>query len=184
MLTAIAGYYDHGKIILNEQPLANVKMDVIVTFLHNKSESYQNLIIGSQVYKIPKRLKTLAKAINDSRNICLLEQGWDEDKAKQIAEPLWIISARFLIEYALHLYDNADALLEIPEINPVPNGTIDLSWRTKNARLLINIREEKNETLAYYYGDLYNDRFPVKGYVTTKNVTLHLVQWMKDSLTV
>ncbi|WP_295647818.1 DUF2281 domain-containing protein [uncultured Mucilaginibacter sp.] len=33
MLTTIKGYYDHGKIVLQEQPPVDVKTEVMVTFL-------------------------------------------------------------------------------------------------------------------------------------------------------
>ena len=39
MLTAIKGYYDKGKITLNEQPDIEEKTEVIVTFLAHKAKS-------------------------------------------------------------------------------------------------------------------------------------------------
>ena len=182
MLTAIAGYYDHGQIILKEDPLVKNKTEVIVTFLNGMPEISHLLLIDDASYEIPEKLTPLTNAIEESKHIFSLPEGWDEGNAKQIPESFWISAARFTIEYALYLYHHFELILEIPEINPVSNGTIDISWRTKNGRMLINIRQENNEMLAYYYGDLYHDRFPVKGCVPANNIAPHLVQWMKDYL--
>jgi len=38
MLTAIKGYYDHGQIILTEQPPVQTKTAVIVTFLEEEKK--------------------------------------------------------------------------------------------------------------------------------------------------
>lgn len=140
------------------------------------------LQIEARDYELPFRLTPLAKEIEESRYIYSLPECWDEEKAKQISQSLWNISISFLLDYAMSLFSHFDVILETPEINPVPNGTIDFSWRTKLARMLINVRMEGNEYLAYYYGDLYQDRFPIKGSVPTDIVTSHLMQWMKDNI--
>ena len=36
MLTTIKGFYDHGKIVLTEEPPVKTKTDVIITFLTNE----------------------------------------------------------------------------------------------------------------------------------------------------
>ncbi len=141
-----------------------------------------NFTVGTKVYEIPYKLSKLVKEVEESIFIYSLPEGWDENNARQIEKNLWISSIQFLLEYALYIHNNFEHVLETPEINPVPNGTIDLSWRTKNARMLINIREEQGELLAFYYGDLYKDRFPNKGCVSANNVTSHLLQWIKDYL--
>ncbi len=37
MLITIKGFYDHGKIILSEEPLVKTKTDVMVTFLTSEN---------------------------------------------------------------------------------------------------------------------------------------------------
>jgi hypothetical protein len=39
MLTAIKGYYEKGKIIMNEEPPVQAKTDVIITFLTGDIEN-------------------------------------------------------------------------------------------------------------------------------------------------
>ena len=47
MLTTIKGIYDHGKIILTEQPPVKTKVDVIITFLYE--EKTKNLTSGKRL---------------------------------------------------------------------------------------------------------------------------------------
>lgn len=46
MLTAIKGYYEHGKIILNEQQPAMDKTEVVVTFLSSEKNSNERKLGG------------------------------------------------------------------------------------------------------------------------------------------
>lgn len=45
MLTAVRGYYDHGKIVLNEDVSVAEKTEVIVTFLREASGNHRKLRI-------------------------------------------------------------------------------------------------------------------------------------------
>lgn len=38
MLTTVKGYYEHGKVILQEEPPVTEKTEVIVTFLSNNND--------------------------------------------------------------------------------------------------------------------------------------------------
>jgi len=40
MLTTIKGYYDHGQIILKEEPHISTKTEVIVTFLQDEHTAH------------------------------------------------------------------------------------------------------------------------------------------------
>jgi len=53
MLTAIKGYYDHGKIVLNEEPPVSSKTEVIVTFLNEENiKQKPKRVLGSLKGKI------------------------------------------------------------------------------------------------------------------------------------
>jgi hypothetical protein len=56
MLTTIKGTYDHGKIILNEEPPVVTKAEVIITFLtdegQNKNVEQKKRIIGGLEGKV------------------------------------------------------------------------------------------------------------------------------------
>jgi hypothetical protein len=146
--------------------------------------SFSNKIeIGQKVYEVQPAFKNLLEVIEESKNILDLKEGWDENNAVTISLETWVSAATFLIEYAQFIFDSfSQVVIDTPEINAVPNGTIDLSWRTSKARMLINIRKDEGEFLAYFYGDLYKNKYPTKGSVPTSAVMSHLAQWMKDNL--
>ncbi len=56
MLSAIKGVYDHGQIILSEEPLVKTKTNVIVTFLPSDEgilkDGKQKIILGMLEGKI------------------------------------------------------------------------------------------------------------------------------------
>ena len=109
-----------------------------------------------------------------------LDEGWDDNEDSPIHEEVWNGAIQFLIRYASYLNDHFGIVIDPPEVNPVSNGTVDLSWRTSNARMLINIRKESEELLAYFYGDLYKNKYPIKGIVPITDIQEYLALWMKN----
>lgn len=127
------------------------------------------------------RLQPIKAEIKDSEYIPTLEEDWDQDGALIIKQEIWQAATDFLLRYAQFILDNYKGIIiDTPEINPVRNGSVDLSWRTPKARMLINIREEKSVIQAYYYGDLYNNMNAIKGNVSIEGVAEHLAVWMKN----
>ena len=59
MLTTIKGYYDHGKIILIEEPPVTGKTDVMVTFLTNEKKD------SEKTRRAPGSLKGLVDIPDD-----------------------------------------------------------------------------------------------------------------------
>lgn len=121
-------------------------------------------------------LSYIIKSIEHSKYILALQSGWDDDNALEIAPQIWDKAIKFLSDYSLHLYKSYYIKIQAPDINPCRNGSIDLSWRTKNARLLINI---DNKDLASYYGDNYNYINGIEGFVQFNQVQEFLATWMK-----
>lgn len=52
--------------------------------------------------------------------------------------------------------------MEEAEMNPVPDGSIDVVWRTRKGHLLINFREPEN-AIAHFYFDQYDARLGRQG---------------------
>lgn len=48
------------------------------------------------------------------------------------------------------------------EINPVPNGSVDVVWRTGKGHLLINFRQPE-KGIAHYYFDQYDEQLGRQG---------------------
>ncbi|MGN7722272.1 hypothetical protein [Chitinophaga sp. 22620] len=137
--------------------------------------------ILEEFIEVPNSLKEIAEAVKESEFIFSLEEGWDDGRAKTISKDVWRLSVKFLLNYAREIFNASGQSIACPEINPCPDGSIDLSWRTPKARLLINIREvESKGILAYFYGDLRGDNMQIKGNVPSENIAEHLMVWMKN----
>jgi hypothetical protein len=94
-----------------------------------------------------------------------LPVGWDGENALPITNEIDTKAIDFIKANCVNHM--------LPDINPCCDNTIDLSWRTENVRLLINIASDK----ISYYGDLYNDVDQIKG----KDLN-HLINWMNKNL--
>lgn len=130
---------------------------------------------------LPSELKELTEEIEFSKEILNLRKGWDGFDAPAIPKEVYNSSIDFLMGYSKFILKNTGVIINTPEINPGRNGNIHLSWRTTNARMAISIeKSENNEVLAYYYGDLKEDKYPIKGDVPVDKISDFLAFWMKN----
>ncbi|MEX1120653.1 MAG: hypothetical protein WED82_00870 [Balneolales bacterium] len=125
-------------------------------------------------------MQHIYEEIEHSKYLKDLPEDWDEQGAAAIDEALYEVSIGFLLKYAEYLLTEKHIIIESPEINPTRNGSVDLSWSTDNARMLINIRRKGGEMIAYYYGDLRDDKDVVKGSVSANKITDSLAVWMEN----
>ena len=146
----------------------------------NRDNSLLGLSISDKV--IPVELESLNKEIVRSQYILDLEnnEDWNEYGNHIISPELYKTTIDFLVNQCVYIFRQFGIVIQPPEINPCPNGTIDLSWRTEKSRLLINVKSSPKGYLAYYYGDYYNNDSPIKGYVFVNKVSAFLAVWMRD----
>lgn len=121
------------------------------------------------------------KLIEQSKHILMLREGWDEEDALPVDKVIWENATSFLKAYVRYFDRKYLTALELPEINPVRDGSIDLEWRTSKGRLLINFNH-RNLQKASFYGDRYADEDRIKGEISIKGVTAHFALWMKNCL--
>jgi hypothetical protein len=136
--------------------------------------------VDGTVIGLDARLEKIAKEIEESKYILQLDDGWDSFNAKKFDKEVWVSAVSLLSKYAHYILNEFSTVIQPPEINPVPNGTIDLSWRTKNGRFLMNIKGNENNMLASYYGDLYNNEQPIKDKLVNDSIIKHLAYWMRN----
>lgn len=122
----------------------------------------------------------LERAIDDAKEILNLEDDWNGEGAEQISPEIFDVASNFLRRYDSYLKETFKIDLLVPEINPCPNGTIDLSWRSPSARLLVNIKFIEGQYYAYFYGDRYNNKSPLKGNTQTEELSEGLAILMKS----
>ena len=108
-------------------------------------------------------------------------KGWDGKDAESVSENVYNIGIDFLLDYSTFIYKNLGTIISTPEINPGRNENLFLSWRTANARLAISIEKDENtDIIANYYGDLKNNKQPIKGNVAIGEISEFLAYWMKN----
>lgn len=143
------------------------------------NKSHELISINGKQFKMPLDCIEIIKEIKSSSYILDLQDDWDDNGAIPIKKIVYNTALEFLINYSNAL-DQKGFLLKTPEINPCRNGSVDLSWRTNNARMLINIQETPKGILAYYYGDINKGDEPIKGNVQTEKIASHLLVWMEN----
>jgi len=144
--------------------------------------SYILIDVAGKTIKFKKELKEITEEIEASKYMLSLEKGWDDNNAVPVPKATWSSAIKFLSEYVNYIFENFNIIIKTPEINPCPNGSVDIAWRTKKARFLANVRVEGNKMLVFYYGDLYKGDMPIKGFVPVSPIQTYLVNWMPQNL--
>jgi len=153
-----------------------------------KNKPHKTLFIhlDDEVIHLPIELSDIASEIKRSEYILSLKPYWDDNKALTIPKNVWKSAVELLINYSKNILESSidNTTIKCPEINPCPNGSIDLSWRTAKARFLVNVRVENNIVVAYYYGDLYNEKSPISsdGACNIDKLPNWIIVWMKEYL--
>ena len=121
---------------------------------------------------------SILKVIDESKSLLSLGDNWDEEGALAIPKDIWNRAINFLKNYSEYILHDKATIIKAPQINPCRDGSIDMSWRTPKARMLINFKNDGSD-LAHYYGDYYNSINSIKGYVKTDEIQEFLATWMK-----
>jgi len=143
-------------------------------------EPFYVLEVGGIKKLVPLELESLNQIIIKSKNLSDLPEDWDTFGALQINVKTWEKMSHFLIDYSLYVFNNYNATIQMPAINPCPNGSIDLVWRTKKVRLLVNIKPYNSKIIGSYYGDLFENKQAIKHIIETDAIVEHFAFWMKN----
>ncbi|WP_099369609.1 hypothetical protein [Sphingobacterium sp. 1.A.5] len=134
-------------------------------------------------YSLPEDLSHIYEEIKLSSYIVeCFKNDWDDDGAIGINKSVYLDALSFLVIYSKELSSKKGIVIEAPEINPVINGSIDLSWRTDRARLLINFNLKGEKTIARFYGDLYDKLTEKSGFIDidSKTFDYSFLEWMRN----
>lgn len=131
-------------------------------------------------FSLPTQLYEIVSFIESSKLLLSLEDNWHEEGADCITNDTWKNAVIFLINYSKFIFNNYGVSIKAPEISPCRNGSIDLAWRTKNARLLLNIKRPNGPVFGSYYGDKYNNKDAIKNPIENNDVDDNLAFWMKN----
>lgn len=133
-------------------------------------------ITPSEGANTPSYLRELNSVIDKSRRLVDLGDDWDDEGALAIAERTWERATGFLKRQAERLWSEASRLLPVPDIMPVPNGSIDLHWETDEYELLINVPDDPNKP-ASFYGDHY-DEIQIRGTLDPDSDHPGVLSWL------
>ena len=117
----------------------------------------------------------LETEIERSRWILDLPENWDGEGAAAYGESTWLRAIAFLKHQSAHLRE-CGSELDIPNILPGPDGSVDLHLDKPDYELLINIPKD-TQRRATFYGD---DRvsLQIKGTLDTSTFNLGLIEWL------
>ncbi|WP_157263818.1 hypothetical protein [Pedobacter sp. Leaf176] len=144
-----------------------------------RPHSYKIHDFWEDIFDRQNPLDLFNQTISKSKYILELEKGWDDADAPRIEPLLFNTACKCISNYIESIYKEKFFVIQSPEIAPVADGSLDFSWQLDNARMLINFRSFNEEVFAYFYGDLKDNKIPIKGNVPAKEVFEHLMKWMQ-----
>jgi hypothetical protein len=166
--------YNPQKVDASYEPKSNT-CDFVTKFtIHawlpviNYDEIATRIILNSKIEQISKfkinSFDKIAKHINEEivkgKSAILNEDG--EIEETNVSEFVWDSVRTFLISYLRWISSKHGISIDLPEITPLPDGSVDLMWYNSKGKLLINIGQDSK---AYYYSDFHNKKNPMKGNV-------------------
>lgn len=120
---------------------------------------------------------SLEQEIIKAKKIIELPDNWDDEGAEKISEKTFEMAVKFLTNQSEKMELQENLSIPVPRINPVPDGSIDLFWKTDNYELLVNIPVSPNP-IASFYGDDYG-KITIEGTINLNNVNDCLLSWLE-----
>jgi len=156
-------------------------------FPYSKLINQQKVEVKSLKFKLLEKeylvydaFKDIVDEINNSKYILELENNWDGMGAVIVPHELYQRGIEVLIMYANFIFDQYNkTVIQSPEINPCPNGTLDFSWTTENSRMLINIKPKDDDYVASCFGYSKVSKIAIEGFVDMVNIDIDIASWMR-----
>ena|SRR6266404_2225583 len=126
-------------------------------------------------------LKDIAQAIESSRRLLSWEKNWDGEGSPPYRNDTWERAVTFLTRHAKHLWEHYQVILDAPRIEPGPEGSIDIHWKTEHYELLIEVPADPTKR-ATFYGDDKGNIF-IEGTLNVSSFSHGLIAWLLDART-
>lgn len=114
------------------------------------------------------------------QKILNLPNNWDEEGAKRYKEETLDRVVDFIRKLSYLLWKETQKLIHVPNISPVPDGSIDIHWKNDNYDLLVNIPEDNSEPATFSSDDYKINA--VKGTFDQKEINPILFYWLTEYL--
>ncbi len=126
-----------------------------------------------------KQYETLKNEINNSReHILSLGENWDGEDSKAFNIEVWRFATDFLIRLFYKFNKLYSLNLEVPNILPVGDLSVDIHWKTEEMELTINFSEEFLNLPSFYGRDNKNNE--IQGIIDINKIHIVIFPWLKN----
>ena len=130
-------------------------------------------------HTLPAELGHIEEAIRGARWILEIQPDEDSGVTERYSEATLDRAGEFLRRHALWLWNNHHVIIDAPRLEPGPNGSIDIHWKTRRYELLVNIRRDPSAP-AGFYGDDYGS-IAVEGTLDPSASNRGVLMWLMDN---
>lgn len=134
---------------------------VVMGSYEDETESVNYEFNNDFICSFPTNLSYLVDSIKKSEYIIELKEDWDDNNSIGYKYETWKSSIKFLMGFAVAIYERVNIQIDIPKIYHGPNGSIDILWEYPKYTLLINIAPLG--TKGEFYCDNSNGTQTIKG---------------------
>lgn len=129
-------------------------------------------------YALPPELEHIRKSVENSRGILTLEP--DEERGEAgYSEETWNRAVDFVTKNAKWLWDSLEYVIDVPQILPGPDGSIDIHWDHPSFEMLINIPADPSAKAGFYGDD--RGEIVIKGSFDQSKFNHGLLLWLAKS---
>lgn len=150
--------------------------------MHTEDTKLSGIEIESNwIDKLHQQFTSFYEEIESAKQKILnLPNNWDEEGAKRYKEETLDRVVEFIRKLSYLLWKETQKLIHVPNISPVPDGSIDIHWKNDNYDLLVNIPEDNSEPATFSSDDYKINA--VKGTFDQKEINPILFYWLTEYL--
>jgi len=137
-----------------------------------------NLTIWAENPEISEGKNALDRALEAGRKILKLKDNWDGEGSVGYAKATYNRTEQFLRKHEAWLLQKVGEYIPTLEIEPGPEGSIDLHWKTPKYELLVNIPVDETAPASFYGDDYKKNAF--KGTFPQDETNEALILWLKE----
>jgi hypothetical protein len=126
----------------------------------------------------PDPFQVIRAEIERSKKLLDLKPDWDGEGSPAYSKEVWQRATNFLDRYAHHLFSSHDIIIPAPKINPGPDGSIDVHWKTPQFELLLNFPADPRLPAGFYGDD--HGLLSIKGKMKTDGYNQGLLLWLME----
>lgn len=129
--------------------------------------------------ELPAALQRVNTVVAESRHMLELRENWDGEGATAISEATWQRAIDFVLRTSTELCDRFQVSPPVPDLAPVPDGSVDIDWRFDGHELVVNVPTDSSAS-AEYYGDDGNGGRSIKGRLDLNAQNHWLFVWLTE----